>query len=106
MRNDESKCPIHPFFGCKSGRRGLQRLYPMSTPVIIILVILALAAAAGTVVYVRTRPKPQEPIFHFNCPKCRRRLRFRLRQAGRQAACPRCRETFVFPDSPDRPGSS
>jgi hypothetical protein len=68
-----------------------------NTTLIVLLVIVALALIVGVVVYLRTRPPQEEEPLHFNCPSCKRRLRYLPKQAGHQGACPRCRETFVFP---------
>jgi hypothetical protein len=73
--------------------------------VIVIVVIVALALVVGVVVYLRTRPPEEEEPLHFNCPSCKRRLRYLPKQAGHQGACPRCRETFVFPGAAKPSGS-
>jgi hypothetical protein len=67
-----------------------------SLVIIIVAIVALLAAAIGLVVYLRRRPEEEEDL-HFQCPSCSRRLRYRAKQAGHQGACPRCRETFVFP---------
>jgi Zn-finger nucleic acid-binding protein len=40
---------------------------------------------------------PEEPVLTFACPRCKRKLRFRQRQAGHRGACPRCKGDFTFP---------
>lgn len=65
--------------------------------IVIVAIVALLAAAIGVVVYLRRRPAEDEEDLHFQCPSCSRRLRYRAKQAGHQGACPRCRETFVFP---------
>ena len=69
-------------------------------PIIIIIVAVAvvLAAAAGFF-YLRSRSgkKTEEDYLNFNCPGCRRKLRYRSRQAGHAGACPRCNQSFKFP---------
>jgi hypothetical protein len=72
----------------------------MSTELIILLVVVAVVAAGGVVVYLRARPPAEEPVHHFNCPHCKRKLRYRNRQAGKPGACPRCRQSFTFPLAP------
>jgi hypothetical protein len=71
----------------------------MDDPLLIGIVsaIVLLAALVGIIVYRRRRPAEDEEEFHFNCPSCGRRLRYRAKQAGHKGACPRCRETFDFP---------
>jgi len=69
----------------------------MDPLVITLLAIVALLAVAGVVVYFRNRPAEEVEMLHFNCPSCSRRLRYKPQQAGHHGACPRCRETFVFP---------
>lgn len=68
-------------------------------PILITLlaVVALLAATIGIVVWRRSRAAEDEEYMHFNCPSCHRRLRYRPKQAGHQGACPRCRESFVFP---------
>ncbi len=62
---------------------------------------LALGAvvAAGAWLWLRRRGhRPlEEPYYHFLCPGCRRRLRYRARQAGNQGQCSRCGKSFRFP---------
>ena len=78
-------------------------LRAMSFIPVILLIIVTLLAGANIYAYWRSRPsKLQEPIFHFQCKSCRRRLRYRARQAGNQGMCPRCHERFVFPPVPEK----
>jgi hypothetical protein len=69
-----------------------------------IVIVLLLGAVVGAVLFLwlRSRPVVEEPLFHFNCPHCQRRLRYRRRQAGHQGACPRCRQTLHFPVNPEK----
>jgi hypothetical protein len=76
-----------------------------NTTLIVIGVIVALALIVGVIVYLRTRPPEEVEPLHFNCPNCNRRLRYLPKQAGHKGACPRCRETFVFPGSTKPSGS-
>jgi hypothetical protein len=71
----------------------------MDDPLVLIIFafVALLAAAIGVIVYRRNRPAEEEEMLRFNCPGCGRRLRYRPTQAGHHGACPRCRETFVFP---------
>jgi len=79
----------------------------MDDPLVLVVVafVALLAAAIGVVVYRRTRPADEEEMLHFKCPSCGRRLRYKPKQAGHHGACPRCRETFVFPGDA-RPSNS
>ena len=73
----------------------------MSVIPVILLSIVAILICANAFVYWRRRPaKVQEPIYHFQCPGCRRKLRYRARQVGNQGMCPRCRQRWVFPPIP------
>jgi hypothetical protein len=71
----------------------------MNDPYVIgIVVAVALILAIGGFLYLRNRPPEEEEDLHFNCPSCKRRLRYKPKQAGHHGACPRCRESFVFPN--------
>jgi predicted amidophosphoribosyltransferase len=73
----------------------------MDPTTITLLVVLGLALAVGGIlIYRKTRPKFQEPVFHMNCPGCKRRFRYYARQAGRSATCPQCRRQITFPKYP------
>jgi hypothetical protein len=72
----------------------------MEPIVVILLIALAGAAGIGVYVYVRSRPTPEEPVYYYQCLNCKRRLRYRRRQAGHRGACPRCRSSFSFPEIP------
>lgn len=65
------------------------------------LVLLALGAAvvvaAGVWVYLRQRAPTEEPFYHFRCPGCKRRLRYRARQAGHKGECSNCGRGLTFP---------
>jgi hypothetical protein len=79
--------------------RSYKRQYHMEM-IIIIVIVVAVLATAGVVVYLRNRPPAEEPTYHFYCPRCHRKLRYRGKQAGKQGACPRCRQGFSFPLDP------
>jgi hypothetical protein len=78
----------------------------MSTTTIILVIAVAIVLAVAVFVFIRSRPAREEPIYHFNCPHCRRKLRYRRKQAGRQGACPRCRQGFLFPMAPGKAAST
>jgi hypothetical protein len=77
----------------------------MSQTVIILLVVGVAAVIGVVVLIVRSRPPKEEPVFYFNCPNCRRKLRYRSKQIGRHGACPQCKTTFQFPGVPGKPGT-
>ena len=56
-----------------------------------------LAAAVGGYLFVRLRRNKEEPVYHFRCPSCRRRLRYRERQVGHAGCCSHCGQHFTFP---------
>ncbi len=64
-----------------------------------IAVALEVILYMGLVVYL-VSPRSaviEERFLYCNCPKCKWRLRFRERSAGKDGACPRCKRTFRFP---------
>ncbi len=64
----------------------------------ITLIVVALAAVAGGVFWwIRTREPAEEETYHFRCPGCRRRLRYRQRQVGHKGQCSNCGHELVFP---------
>jgi DNA-directed RNA polymerase subunit RPC12/RpoP len=69
--------------------------------VIIGSVILLLVANIGVVVHSRLRQRKDEIVFHYHCPKCSRKLRYRESQIGRLAKCPLCERPIVFPRPAD-----
>ena len=74
----------------------------MSIPAWILIGIVILLAGANSYILWRRRPsKIIEPIYHFQCPGCRRKLKYRARQVGNQGMCPQCRQRWVFPPVPE-----
>jgi hypothetical protein len=71
------------------------------TVALIAAVLLALAVAYWW--WARPRSPPDEPEYHFRCPGCRRRLRYRAGRVGHRGVCPQCRQHFLFPPPP-KPG--
>jgi transcription initiation factor IIE alpha subunit len=69
----------------------------------ITLIFVALGAiaalAVGVFVFLRGRVKKEDPVYHFRCPKCRRRLRYHARQAGHKGKCSNCGNDVTFPHS-------
>jgi hypothetical protein len=62
-------------------------------------VVLGLAAvgAVGFYLYRRGQEKGEEAFYHFRCPGCKRRLRFRASQAGHSGQCSHCNKPLIFP---------
>jgi hypothetical protein len=75
------------------------------TAVIVIAVIVLVGGAAVVFVAARARRPKEEPVQHFKCPSCRRKLRYRSNQAGHKGMCPLCKQHLTFPAIPDKPGS-
>lgn len=65
--------------------------------VLIGLVALLLIANVAIALHARMRQQKIEALFHYVCPKCSRRLRYRETQIGRLARCPLCERPIVFP---------
>ena len=92
---------IYAFFIAGEVAQGYKKHILMDNLVyVIVAIVLLLAAAIGIVVYRRKHANEEEDELHFQCPCCSRRLRYRSKQAGHKGACPRCRESFVFPSEP------
>ena len=68
-----------------------------TTTTLVLLVLGALAAAGGVWAYLRLRAPREEPIYHFRCPGCRRRLRYRRAQEGHAGKCSNCGHGVIFP---------
>lgn len=65
-------------------------------PYMVFLAFVALVAT-GLWVFSRSRQPQEQPVYHFRCTGCKRRLRYRAHQVGKSGMCPRCRQQFVFP---------
>jgi DNA-directed RNA polymerase subunit RPC12/RpoP len=68
----------------------------MTTPVLLALGGVAVVVAVAWA-YLRFRPPKEEPVYHFRCPGCQRRLRYRARQVGHAGQCPKCGRRLTFP---------
>ena len=73
----------------------------MNPTLIVGIVIGLLAVAGGLFLFVRWRAQQQQAradeYYHFRCPGCKRRLRFRARQSGNKGRCSHCGKDIVFP---------
>jgi hypothetical protein len=78
----------------KGGSLATSKVIPIA-----IVGVFVLLLVANVVVAMRGRLKQgkEEVFFHYNCPKCRRKLRYRERQIGSLARCPLCERPIVFP---------
>jgi hypothetical protein len=94
---DSAIAPLTAFLLAAGPGRGYKQGSHMTPTLIVVVVAVVVLAAIGAFLLFRSRPPKEEPIFHFNCPSCRRRLRYRAQQAGRQGACPQCKGVFTFP---------
>jgi len=73
----------------------------MDPTTIILLVAVALAVVIGGFILLQRSKKPKaEPIYHFQCSGCKRRLKYTARQAGHEGMCPQCRKPLKFPAVP------
>jgi transcription initiation factor IIE alpha subunit len=68
-------------------------------PTILLAVLAAVAVLAGGFLLVRRlgRRGVDATFHHFQCPGCRRRLRFQGRQVGHKGRCSHCGRDLVFP---------
>jgi hypothetical protein len=76
----------------------------MFTPMTLGLVGLgaAVLVVGGGYLFLRFRgPKPEEPLYHFRCPGCKRRLGYHKRQRGHAGQCPRCKNAITCPVTPE-----
>jgi hypothetical protein len=60
------------------------------------VVVAVVVGAFLLVKKMRSRPKVEEYL-HFRCPGCKRRIRFRGRQAGHVGQCSHCGNKLTFP---------
>jgi hypothetical protein len=69
----------------------------VNTTTLLIIAAVVAVLGAGVYMWLRLRGPKEEPIFHFRCLGCNRRLRFRARQAGHTGKCSHCGRDLVFP---------
>ena len=70
----------------------------MNDPVVITVVaVVVVLLAVGVFLFLRSLKALVEEYQSFNCPQCRRKLRYKTPQAGKPGACPRCGQRFNFP---------
>jgi hypothetical protein len=71
----------------------------MNTLTLLGLVGAAAVLALGGYLLLRWRRPKEETLYYFQCPGCRRKFRYRARQAGHAATCPRCKQHLTFPQT-------
>jgi len=82
------------------GQAAMLPLWAAMTALTGILLLGGVAALAiGSYFFWPPRPAQEEVFYHFQCPACGRKLRFRARRAGKQGICPRCRKRCTYPKS-------
>jgi hypothetical protein len=69
----------------------------MTTTTTLVLLALGVLAIAAVLAYLRLRAPREEQFYHFRCPGCRGRLRYRKVQEGHAGKCSRCGHGFIFP---------
>jgi phage FluMu protein Com len=73
--------------------------------VLIGLLAVVVIAAIIVVRVLRSRKPLEDPHYHFRCPHCRRKLGYKMKQAGHHGKCPRCTRPLVFPKVPEEMAS-
>jgi len=69
---------------------------------LLLIVGCALAGGAlGGVMFWRSRKNKEVPHHYLNCKNCKQRIKYKATQAGHKGACPRCKNHFTFPFSPE-----
>jgi hypothetical protein len=98
---------IVPDFVCTSADVAVQERSIMTTTHWILLAVAVPIVVGGVWFFFLRKSAPkEEPILHFQCPHCRRKLRYKSRQAGHAGLCPRCHKNLTFPMSPGAPGQA
>jgi len=69
----------------------------MDTTVVIVIVGVVAGIAAGAFVVWWRRPRVDDSFYHFRCPKCKRRIRYMVRQVGHKGKCSNCSGDVLFP---------
>ena len=63
----------------------------------ILAIGVLLAAGVGAWLYIRAQGPKEIQFFHFRCPGCHRRLRYKEQQAGHKGECSNCGRELLFP---------
>jgi hypothetical protein len=64
---------------------------------IVVGVMVLLALAGVCIWWIKHRGPTEEPVFHFRCPSCLRRLRYKAKQVGHKGQCSHCKAILTFP---------
>jgi hypothetical protein len=62
-----------------------------------LIVVGALVVVGLGFWFMRTRTPKEQPIYHFRCPGCLRKLRYQERQVGHKGECGYCKQSITFP---------
>jgi hypothetical protein len=63
----------------------------------VVVAVAATVVALSAWAYLRSRQPKEELYFHFRCPGCKRRLRYREKQVGHRGSCSHCKTNITFP---------
>jgi hypothetical protein len=102
------ECPYCQMEAAEQGRpaRAVARgvVWSPVIPSLLVVVFVALLTI-NLVVGARSRvvKSTVEVLYHLNCPKCGRKLRYRAAQVGRLGKCPLCRRPIIFPQPAEGP---
>jgi hypothetical protein len=72
----------------------------MDTQTVVLIAGAVVVLVGGYLLWARLRAAPEEPVHHFRCPGCHRRLRYRARQVGHRGVCSHCGQHLFFPPVP------
>jgi ribosomal protein L37AE/L43A len=88
----------------KLSRAARARQVKPTIPIILGCALILLASIhVGLAVHKRVKANKQEVLFHLDCPKCKRKLRYRENQVGKVGQCPICRRPLIFPPPIEMP---
>src|SRR5438552_2695384 len=67
------------------------------------LVVLGTVASLAGGAYFLVRSRGRQPVAFpcFRCPACGQKVRYASEKAGRAGTCPRCKERWALPTTPD-----
>jgi predicted Zn-ribbon and HTH transcriptional regulator len=103
VRDAGGECPYCKMQGKSvtvgKGRGGPSALRGPAVPLVFLGIVTALVLIhVAFLVRQRLRGRQEEVLYHTNCRKCMRKLRYRPRQIGQLARCPICRTLIRFPE--------
>lgn len=68
--------------------------------IVTLITLGTLAALAAGYAYLRFRPVKEQPFHYCRCPGCEQKIRYAETKAGREVMCPRCRQRWSLPATP------